>query len=873
MIQILYNIVIAPLELLIEVIYTCSFRLFHNAGFSILAVSLAVNFLLLPLYLRADVLSAEEAERQKTLSFWRKRIQNSFEKEERFFILNSYYHKMNYRPSMAIYSIIPLLLQIPFFIAAYHFFSNLGELSRNSFFMITNLSMPDGIIPLPGNNALNILPILMTVFNCLSVYVYSQNMSVKDKLRSYAIAIIFLLLLYQSPSGLVLYWTSNNLFSLIKNIVLSLKPHKIVAPHPQKPDVHTISPILISRLLLLELTILVGGSIPADVIGASVTEMVNVGVNTAPIHYVLFALQVYAGLFLFWGIVIQIVIPKEKQSIYTAFLLGITACFLINFYCFPYVGSSLSNALTFLMTPYKLSITYIIRNSIVTFFCILLVILLWKKYPKLILSVVVVLPVISATFFVRDAIRIHEKSSNWYESLPRGNNHHDADCIPLSKNGKNIIIIGLDRAISNYLPFLFAEKPELYQAFDGFTWYPNTVSFGLQTAMAMPPLMGGYEYTPLEMNARTEDTITAKTNEALRVMPTIFSDAGYHVTVIDPPLANYQTPGDVSIYDDLPNVDAFLMDGYYASPEEKEIASSLLERNTLFYSLYRCAPVALKDYIYDDGRYLNATGALPPSSFIEAHAVLKNLSNISTVTDSYDNCFVILYNNTTHEPALLVSPDYDVKDSLYGYNEAFPEKLTLGDQTLSFESENSSAAFSAAHYHINMAAYLRLAEYFDYLKQEEVWDNTRIIIVADHGMSLENFDYLLYHFDLDPQTIENYDAETLAALGDFSIDIESITPLLMVKDFNASGFNVDYSFMTNADVPCIATSDVIADPVNPYTLSPLNTDSKNSDVAIPYFIVKPGTTFTNRFPTEDSIVLHVHDDIYNEQNWSLTFDK
>lgn len=868
--QILYNIVITPLELLIEVIYTCSFRLLHNAGLAILAVSLVVNFLLLPLYLRADALSTEEAERQKTLSVWHKHIRKVFAKDERFFILNSYYREMDYHPIQAIYSIIPLLLQIPFFIAAYHFFLNLGTLSGTSFIIISDLSKPDGLITLSSEKAIHLLPIIMTVINCLSVYVYSKGLPIKDKVRSYAIAIIFLILLYQSPSGLLLYWTSNNIFSLTKNIILS---HTSRSKSVHSSKLQFTQAGFVSFLLLIELTLLLGGSIPADVINSSVTEMVNVGVNTVPLHYVFYALQVYGGLFIFWGIVIQLMLPYEKHSIYTAFLLCITSCFLINFYCFPYVGSSLSNALTFLMTPYKLSTAYIIRNAIVTFFCSLLAVLLWKKYPKIILSVVIALPAISTIFFLRDAVSIHERSNIWYEIHPTSDNHRDNDCIPLSRSGKNIIIIGLDRAIGNYLPFLFAEKPELYQAFDGFTWYPNTVSFGLQTAMAMPPLMGGYEYTPLEMNARTEDTITDKTNEALRVMPTIFSDAGYHVTVIDPPLANYQTPGDVSIYDDLPNVDAFLMDGYYASPAEKEIASHLLERNTIFYSLYRCVPVVFNDYIYDDGRYLNAAGALPPSSFIEAHAVLKNLDSVSTVTDSAQNSLVILYNYTTHEPALLVSPDYDVKDSLYGYNEAFPEKLTLGDQTLSFESENSSAAFSAAHYHINMAAYLRLAEYFDYLKQEEVWDNTRIIIVADHGMSLENFDYLLYHFDLDPQTIENYDAETLAALGDFSIDIESITPLLMVKDFNASGFNVDYSFMTNADVPCIATSDVIADPVNPYTLSPLNTDSKNSDVAIPYFIVKPGTTFTNRFPTENSVVLHVHDDIYNEQNWSLTFDK
>ena len=36
-------------------------------------------------------------------------------------------------------------------------------------------------------------------------------------------AVIFLVLLYNSPSGLVVYWTCNNIFSLVKNIFYKLK--------------------------------------------------------------------------------------------------------------------------------------------------------------------------------------------------------------------------------------------------------------------------------------------------------------------------------------------------------------------------------------------------------------------------------------------------------------------------------------------------------------------------------------------------------------------------------------------------------------------------------------------------------------------------
>ena len=48
----------------------------------------------------------------------------------------------------------------------------------------------------------------------------------------------------------------------------------------------------------------------------------------------------------------------------------------------------------------------------------------------------------------------------------------------------------------------------------------------------------------------------------------------------------------------------------------------------------------------------------------------------------------------------------------------------------------------------------------------------------------------------------------------------------MVKDFNSEGFTVSDEFMTNADVPTLATQDIISNPVNPFTGKPINSDEK-----------------------------------------------
>ena len=118
-----------------------------------------------------------------------------------------------------------LLLQIPFFIAAYRMLSAALVLKGTSFGPIEDLGAPDGMIRM-GSIAVNLLPVLMTAINIISGTVYSKDMGLRAKLQLYITALVFLVLLYNSPSGLVLYWTLNNVFSLLKNIVSKIIPVK-----------------------------------------------------------------------------------------------------------------------------------------------------------------------------------------------------------------------------------------------------------------------------------------------------------------------------------------------------------------------------------------------------------------------------------------------------------------------------------------------------------------------------------------------------------------------------------------------------------------------------------------------------------------------
>ena len=121
-------------------------------------------------------------------------------------------------------------------------------------------------------------------------------------------------------------------------------------------------------------------------------------------------------------------------------------------------------------------------------------------------------------------------------------------------------------------------------------------------------------------------------------------------------------------------------------------------------------------------------------------------------------------------------------------------------------------------YQTNIAALMRLADWFDTLKEQGVYDNTRIIIASDHGFSLQQISELLID-----------DTAYADSVNQRYGDAEFYFPLLLVKDFGSDEpFTVSDEFMTLADVPTIAAQDVIEDPSNPFTGKPINSDEKTA---------------------------------------------
>ncbi|MDR2509893.1 MAG: YidC/Oxa1 family membrane protein insertase, partial [Spirochaetaceae bacterium] len=230
--DILYTLIIYPVTQIIELVFVFAQKMFRETGVSIMCVSGVISVLCLPLYLKAEVWRTKEREIQRRLKAKAERIKAVFKGDEQYMTLSAYYRQNHYHPVYATRTAFGLFLQVPFFIAAYSYLSHSPLLNGARFLFISDLARPDGLIKTitGGGGALNILPVGMTAVNMLSASLYTKGFSFKEKAPLYGMALLFLAALYNSPAGLVLYWTTNNIFSLLKNIytAISFKRKKFI---------------------------------------------------------------------------------------------------------------------------------------------------------------------------------------------------------------------------------------------------------------------------------------------------------------------------------------------------------------------------------------------------------------------------------------------------------------------------------------------------------------------------------------------------------------------------------------------------------------------------------------------------------------------
>ena len=146
--------------------------------------------------------------------------------------------------------------------------------------------------------------------------------------------------LYPSPAGLTFYWTLNNVFSLIKNIVYH--PKDVVETEGKEKNGRGL--FAASAILM---TVLTGLLVPAALINSSVGEFVDVYFYENPLKYLLATLCLSIGTFIVWaGVLYYLLSDKWKRYLSYLFWIG-SVIFIVDYMFFGNDKGILTSNLTY----------------------------------------------------------------------------------------------------------------------------------------------------------------------------------------------------------------------------------------------------------------------------------------------------------------------------------------------------------------------------------------------------------------------------------------------------------------------------------------------------------------------------------------------
>lgn len=117
----------------------------------------------------------------------------------------------------------PLLLQFPFFIALYSALIDSIDLWRAPFILwMKDMSMPDTVATISGFH-LNILPVVMTATTFLAQKLSTVDAGGQQRVMMMIMPLMFIFIFWSMPSGLVLYWSLQNIFQIAHQLVINYR--------------------------------------------------------------------------------------------------------------------------------------------------------------------------------------------------------------------------------------------------------------------------------------------------------------------------------------------------------------------------------------------------------------------------------------------------------------------------------------------------------------------------------------------------------------------------------------------------------------------------------------------------------------------------
>ncbi|AEJ18179.1 membrane protein insertase YidC [Gracilinema caldarium] len=243
--------ILGPVETVLKWFMIIFYKIIPNYGIAIILLTILVKLAMFPLTKKGS----ESTIRMQELAPKIKEIQDKYKDNPTKMNteMAELYKKEGYNPMAGC---LPMLLQIPIFFAMYNLFNNHFDL-RGAMFIpgwIPDLSLPESVfsfapykIPLLNWSDIRLLPFIYLVSQLLYGKVTQtpdQQNNSQMKMMLYVMPIMFFFILYDVPSGLLVYWIMSNMLTLVQQMIINryLAKHKatravsepVIAPKRKK---------------------------------------------------------------------------------------------------------------------------------------------------------------------------------------------------------------------------------------------------------------------------------------------------------------------------------------------------------------------------------------------------------------------------------------------------------------------------------------------------------------------------------------------------------------------------------------------------------------------------------------------------------------
>ena len=255
---------------------------------------------------------------------------------------------------------------------------------------------------------------------------------------------------------------------------------------------------------------------------------------------------------------------------------------------------------------------------------------------------------------------------------------------------ENVLVVLLDGLESRVARQVFWQSPAIARAFDGFRLYPDTAGVAPTTFLSLPAIHSGTIYSPALTPA--EYFVDAIQQHSFMNR---FADAGFDTVLLNP--VQDVCPARVRVCT--------------AASQVLRSAGARLRRECLQLldlSLFRASPAWLKRRIYNDGEWLTAGGMDVPyeiAQVVEGNELFEQLSVRLSVDDGAP-ALKFVHSLSTHTPYVLTD-----------------DCRTVAPTSLDHLLPQARCGL------------LAVASLLNRLKDAGSYDNTLIVVMADHGIN------------------------------------------------------------------------------------------------------------------------------------------